>query len=305
MITNIGFGNYTGTETFVRDLALELSKMGCYPMIYAPRIDGPATELINAAIPVVSDLSKLPRKPHVIHGHHLIQTMQVAIHFPKVPCLFVCHDRTAWHDIPPFLENIKVYVAVDLNCLERLLNEYQISINKTQVIHNWVDTNRFKWSHQLALTPRKALIFSNYAGTDTHLQPIQKACDEINLSLDVIGHGVNRGTSQPEKNITGYDIVFAKAKCAIESIATGAATILCDTRGLGGMVTTKNVIRFKDWNFGMKLLNQPITVDRILKEISTYNANDAKCVTEYVRKNCTLQQSVEKFLQLYKKILVN
>lgn len=305
MITNIGLGNYTGTETFVRDLALELSKMGCYPMIYTPRADGPANELINADIPVVSDLSKLPRKPHVIHGHHLIQTLQAATHFSKVPCLFVCHDRTAWHDIPPFLENIKAYVAVDLNCLERLLNEYQIPIAKTQVIHNWVDTNRFKWSHQLSLVPRKALVFSNYAGNDTHLQPIQKACDAINLPLDVIGHGVNRGTSQPEQYINGYDIVFAKAKCAIESIATGAAIILCDTRGLGGMVTTKNVAQFKDWNFGMKLLNQPITVERILNEISTYNAFDAKNVTEYVRTNCTLQQSVKKFLQLYKQILVN
>ena len=38
-----------------------------------------------------------------------------------------------------------------------------------------------------------------------------------------------------------YDIVFAKARAAIEAMAVGAAVIVCDFDGVGPMVSTENV----------------------------------------------------------------
>ena len=45
--------------------------------------------------------------------------------------------------------------------------------------------------------------------------------------------------SRPLVTLTGdYDLVFAKARCALEAMAVGAAVVLCDTHGLGPMVTS-------------------------------------------------------------------
>lgn len=303
LITNLAMSGFSGTELVVRDLALGLKRLGHYPMIYAPTVGGVSTQIASADIPVVSELSLLPRIPDIIHGHHYLETLQAIVHFPQVPAIFVCHDRVAWHDIPPIHQNILAYVAVDQNCKERLHDEHHISEEKIQVIYNAVDMDRFKIHKPLSFKPQNALIFSNYATKNTHLEPIQKACAKLQLPLDVIGVGVNNSITNPETLIGNYDIIFAKARCAIESIAVGSAVILCDTRGLGEMVTSNNAENYLHWNFGMRLLKNPIKPRRIIKEIKRYNAIDAQKVTQFIRTESSLDKALENYISLYKKIL--
>jgi hypothetical protein len=304
LITNITLKARTGTETVVRDLSLGLREAGHYPMVYSPTLGDIACEIAAAGIPVVDNLRRVPREPDIIHGHHRFETIQALAHFSGACGIFVCHDRLSWHDAPPWYPRILRYVAVDLNCRERLSENRRIPDDRMRVIYNWADTKRFSIRSPLPVFPRRAVVFSNYAGTNTHLQPVQKACEELNIPLDVIGSGTGNSVARPEAIIGEYDLVFAKARCAIEAMASGAAVVLCDTRGLGSMVTSENIGELRPWNFGMRCLKFPLDPARIIQEIKRYyDPDDACAVSTYIRKHATLSQAIEQYVNLYYEVL--
>ena len=294
LIANVTLATRTGTETAARDLAVGLRAAGHEPIVYSRSLGDIANEIRARGIRVVSDLSSLSDAPDIVHGNHHVETMEALLHFPATVGVFVCHDRTAPWSAPPCLSRIRHYVAVDHRCLERLTGDYGIPQHLTRVIFNSVDTDRFVRRSFLQARlrprrrPRRALVFSNYAGPGTHLDAIEEACAALKIPLDVIGEGSGRGCARPEEMLTGYDLVFAKARCALEAMASGAAVVLCDTTGLGPMVTLSNVESLRYWNFGRRTLRDPLEPEQIIAHVNRYDAEDAVAVSEYVRKHASL-----------------
>jgi hypothetical protein len=304
LITNTSLSSYSGTETATRDLALGLQAAGHLPMVYSPMLGGIAEEIAAAGIPVVDRISALQDTPDIIHGNHHTETIQAFIHFPETRGVFVCHDRVAWHSAPPRIGRIRRYVAVDYNCRNRLTDDYRILPGFIRVIYNSVDTTRFQSrSTPLSEYPRRALVFSNYAGTHTHLEPIQDACSRLNIALDIVGSGSGNLCRQPEKILGQYDLIFAKARCALEAMSVGSSVVLIDRRGLGGLVSSENVQEFRQWNFGMRLLTKPLDPDLIVQEIQRYQAADAADVSCYIRQNADLCHGVSQYLSLYREVI--
>lgn len=304
LIANTSLYAYSGTETATRDLALGLQTAGHLPMVYSPLLGGIAEEIAAAGIPVVDKLHDLPDTPDIIHGNHHVETIQALIHFPETRGVFVCHDRVAWHSAPPRIGRIRRYAAVDYNCRDRLTDDYRILAGFIRVIYNTVDTTRFQSrSIPLSKYPRRALVFSNYAGTHTHLEPIQNACARLNIPLDIVGAGSGNLCCQPEKILGRYDLIFAKARCALEAMSVGSAVVLIDRRGLGGLVTTGNVEEFRRWNFGMRLLTKQLDPDLIIQEIQQYQASDAAGVSGYIRQNASIDHGVNQYLSLYREVM--
>src|SRR5207253_11139176 len=100
------------------------------------------------------------------------------------------------------------------------------------------DLARFARRRPLPPRPRRALIFSNRAHEYTFIPAVRSACRRRGLELDVGGAGVGRTVDNPETLLPNYDLVFAKARCALEAMAVGSAVILCDADGLGPLVTS-------------------------------------------------------------------
>lgn len=301
LITNAELKCRAGTELVVRDLSLGLLNEGHHPMVYSPHLGNVADEIAASGIPVVDNLDQLPRDPDIIHGHHNVETVEALLHFPKASGIYVCHDRTSWHDVIPMFPRIFRYVAVDLNCRERLL-ESQVPAEKIGLIHNWVDMERFHLRALLPSSPRRALVFSNYAGIGSHLEPIREACRDQNIPLDTIGMACGTAVESPEKFLGDYDLVFAKARCALEAMATGAAVVLCDTRGLGPMVTTSGVEKLRPWNFGMRCMTMPLDPALIIQEIKKYNPSDAMAVSGYIRQHADFSGAIDKYVRLYSEV---
>lgn len=302
LITSTYLSNYTGSELVVRDLALGFQALGHLPMVYSPKLGGVSSQIIAKNIPVVDRLAALPSTPDVIHGNHHLETLHAALLFPEAPVIFICHSRYAWESIPPLFDRISAFVAVDFYTRERLIQDYSIPHEKIEVIYNWVDMQRFQFNKPVNAEPKRALVFSSYAENDNKLNAIKLACQACNLTLDIVGFGVGTGVTNPETILGQYDVVFAKAKCALEALATGAAVIVCDKFGLGEMVTMQNVAEFRQWNFGIHLLNKPLTVENIVTEIKKYNAIDANEVTQFIRTRSNLNRSLHHYLQLYHKV---
>ena len=303
LLVNVTLGGRTGTETALRDLALGLSAAGHRPMVYAPELGEIAGEIRASGVPVFARLDELTEEPDVVHGNHHVQTVEALLRFRQARGLFVCHDRRAHIAAPPRLERILRYVAVDYNCRERLIDEYGIPEHLTRVIYNAVDTRRFVARPRLPDQPRRALVFSNYAGPGAYLDAVQRACALMGLPVDVIGSIAGSSAAAPEQILGAYDLVFAKARCALEAMAVGTAVVLADTPGLGPLVTSSEVAALRPWNFGARLLRAPLDPPAIVRQVQRYDAGDAAAVSGYIRAHAGLATAVEQYLQLYDEIM--
>jgi hypothetical protein len=303
LIVNVTLAGRTGTETALRDLVLGLKAAGQKPMVYSPELGEIADEIRASDIPVFSHLRHVPEEPDIVHGNHHVETVEALLQFRNARGLFVCHDRRAQTSAPPRMGRILRYVAVDYNCLERLILEYGIPEHLTRVIYNSVDTTRFLPRPPLPPHPQRALVYSNYAGPGTHLDAVQQACALLNLPVDVVGSVSGNSSSVPELVVGLYDLVFAKARCALEAMAVGAAVVLSDTPGLGPLVTSAEVADLRPWNFGARLLRDPLDPAGIARQVQRYDAADAAAVSQFIREQANLSSALERYLHVYEELM--
>ncbi|GAA3928914.1 hypothetical protein GO495_06430 [Chitinophaga oryziterrae] len=299
LITNIELGLRSGTVVYVFELAVELKKKGYNVEVYTHIIGDTGRELINNGINVTDNLHHLKNIPDIIHAHHNLLAIQALHRFKNTPVILFVHDRRYFYDIPIKSSRILKYIAVDYNCLERLLIEAKIPEKYTGVIYNWVNTDRFKLRTEFASRPSTALVFSNYAKEDNHYQVIVSACKQYGLALDVIGSGTGNYVKHPEEMLLKYDLVFAKAKAAMEALSTGAAVVLCDFRGLGEMVAPSNLNYLRKFNFGMKTLTRSFDEKLIIEEINKFNGDNNRLNAEWIREQASCPNVMEQLVQLY------
>jgi UDP-3-O-[3-hydroxymyristoyl] glucosamine N-acyltransferase len=303
LLTNATLATRTGTEIVTRDLALGLHERGHRACVFTPRPGRLADELTRRGVRVVDDPEAVPFHPDIIHGHHTIETSLACLRFPGAPAIFVCHDRLSWHDAPPRLESVRHFVAVDRNCLERLVVECLVPAEQTTLIPNAVDLGRFNPKRVLPGRPASALVFSNYATDGGRLESIRMACAAEGLTLEAAGSGVGHRWNDPERRLGDFDVVFAKGRCALEAMAAGCAVILSDRQGLGPMVRRRTVRDLREWNFGARCLQSTPDEPAIRREIAAYDAADAGEVSEFVRSHASLDLALRAYEGLYEAVV--
>lgn len=303
LIVNATLATLTGTETYVRDLALGLSRKGHTPIVYAPELGYIAEELRRHTIPVVDNLNSVGTVPDIIHGNHNTELITALLHFETVPSVFYCHSWIDWISAPPSHPRILAYVAVDETCRDRLVLENAVSPDRVHVQLQGTDLERFTPRQPLPQKPARALVFSNNANHWTHLNAVREACKRAGIELDVIGAGVSASAQNPESLLSNYDLVFAKARCALEALAVGAAVILCDFVGSGPMVTTTELDRLRRLNFGFRTLSENIDAELLLREIRRYDPKDAAEVSRQIRSTADLGLVIDDAVDLYREVI--
>jgi glycosyl transferase family 4 len=302
LITNCTLAGQSGTEMYVYDVALRLLARGHRPIVYSPQLGPVAQRLSAATVSVVTDLARVQEPPDIIHGHHSMETLQALLHFPAAPAIYVCHDWNGVHDMPPKLPRVRRFIAVDETVRDRLTIQEGIAAPHVEVIYNGVDLDRFQPRPPLPARPRKALAISNYLEPQ-QVEIIAAACRSRGIELDAIGAKLGGSHPHPESVLGQYDIVFAKARCAWESLAVGTAVIVCDTWGLGPLVTTAELASLRSANFGRRLLQRPLRADVIADELARYDASDAAEVSWQIRATASVEQTVDRLLQCYDEVI--
>lgn len=304
LITNRTLATRTGTELYVRDLAFALADRGHTPIVYTPQPGELAQEIRARTIAVTDDLLTIAGTPDIIHGHHGLETLAALLAFPGVPAIAVCHSWIGWSDAPVPFPRVLRYVAVDDTCADRLRFEHGIADERIRVVLNSVDLTRFKPRPPLPSRPKRALVFSNAAGPgQAHLPAIQKACAAAGIELETVGASAGKSLARPEEALGGFDLIFAKAKAALEAMSVGAAVILCDAVGAGPMVTTANLDQLRRINFGMRALTHPVTPEFLAGEIGRYDAADAAAVSRTVREAAGTDAMVDELCSLYAEVV--
>jgi hypothetical protein len=298
LITNIELWPPSGTVLYVRDLALELQRQDHVPVVFSSTGGSVAQELRDAGIEVTDDLGRLRETPDIIHGHHHAPTLVALRRWPTVPAIHVCHGHASWTDRTPIHPNIRRHFGVSRVCVARLLAD-GVPDSRAGLLLNFVDTARFSPRTPLPQRPRRALVFSNYAHEGSHLPAVLEACRQAGLELDVVGAGAGKIVTRPELLLPEYEIVFAKAKAAMEAMAVGTAVVLCDFSGLGPMVTSTQFDELRPLNFGFEALRDPLERELILREIARYDPEDAARVRDLLRSDAGLAPAVERLVAIY------
>ena len=298
LITNIQSWPPSGTVLYVRDLALELQRQGHTPVVFSSTEGGVAEELRDAGIAVTDRLGRLRETPDIIHGHHHAPTLVALRRWPSVPAIHVCHDHTSPNDRTPIHPNIRRHFGVSRVCVQRLVGD-GVPQSSADLLLNFVDMARFSPRTALPARPRRALVFSNYAHEGGHLPAVIEACRQAGLELDIAGAAVGRIVTRPERLLPRYEIVFAKAKAAMEAMAVGTAVILCDYGGVGPMVTSTRFDELRPLNFGFEALRDPLQPEPLLREIARYDPEDAARVRDLLRSSAGLVDAVESLVAIY------
>ncbi len=302
LFTNNTLHFRSGTEVYVRDVAASLLARGHVPLAYSTRLGDVARELARLGVPVSDDLGSFPQEPDIIHGQHHMDAMRALLHFPSTPGVFFCHGWRPWVEIPPDFPRIYRYVAVDEHCLQRTLEANGGQTDRSSVLLNFVDLDRFRPRPPLPQRPAKALIFSNTIQPE-NVERLLSACSRKGLEADLLGAVSGSWSDRPEELLGRYDLIFAKGRGALESMAVGAAVILCSEFGMGPMVRSGDFERWRVVNFGSPATPDPVTEEGVALQIDRYDPKDAALVSRRVREEADREVAVDRILEIYREAI--
>ncbi len=303
LFTNNTLAIRAGTELYIRDLAFELRARGHAPIAFSTILGDVADELRAGGVEVIDRFDRLTAQPDLIHAHHHIETMMALLRFPDTPAVAVCHGAAQWEETPIVFPRILRHVAVDDACLARLRATPGLPESSTRQIFNFVDMTRFPSRPPLPDVPRRAAVFNNEIAESNVLPAIRDACERRGLALDVFGAAAGRTLEEPGRALGAYDVVFGKARCALEGLAVGAAVVLCAASGLGPLVTTREFERLRRLNFGFRTLDHPVTPEAIGAQLDRYDAADAARVSARIRAEASLSRAADQWEALYAEVL--
>ncbi len=296
-----------GGALYVRDLAIGLRSRGHTPIIYAINLGAVARLIRDQTIPVVDNLEAVGAPPDVIHGHCHVETMTALLYFQGVPGVFTCHGWYLWLDAPPRFPRLLKYVAVDETARDRLILEHGIPEERVRMFCSFVDLERFTSRAPLPAQPSRALLISSHLNDRNFSGEVAGACHAHGVELDVIGPGSGRVSNRMEKIIEQYDIVFAKGRAALESLAVGAAVVPYTMGRVGEMVTSSDLDRLMTFNFGIRAMGEQLksgaVASRIRAELTKYDAEETARASSRIRRIAGRDIVIDANVELYREVI--
>jgi putative methionine-R-sulfoxide reductase with GAF domain len=297
LIATHRMGWRSGSETHTRDLASGLAARGHACAVYAPELrdDGDVNGLRATGIVVTDRLSGIPWKPDIIHGHHRWETVRACVRFPAAAAIQVCHDATNRRDLPAPSTFVRLHCGVDDFCRERVAADSRLPIDAIGLLPNAVDLAAFPARRvAAAYPPRNALIFHSGSDPEDGFGPVVAACADLGIDVQRVGPG--RFSQSPGDVLGSFDLVFAKARCALEAMACGCHVILVGHLGVGPTVTGANFAELRRRNFGRSLLREPLDKATVAERIRALAPDTTLEIHRLVRQSCgvdTLAQTAE------------
>lgn len=269
---------------------------------FSPRLGAVAEELREQGMAVAGRLEDLPFTPDIIHGHHHMEIMKVLLRCPSTPAILICHGSLPWEETPVVFPRILRYLGVDTRICRDLRQTEGIDPERVVFLPNFVDLERFLPRGPLPDRPRRAVLFSSTFERDK-LDLVRTACREAGLELDLLGKVGGSFCPHPERELGSYDLVFAKGRGVIESLAVGTAVVVMDFANLGPMVKSANFDRLRSLNFSLKVMDTDLTAENLVREIKRYDARDARAVQQRIRKEVGMERVVDQLMEIYQDVI--
>lgn len=204
---------------------------------------------------------------------HPDPTENVLKSFPHIPAVSIIHGTIEGER--PFLSNqIKKYVCVSQEVATFVRNEFNILEDKVTVVPNFIDLADYQYNPSISsglsflwaglickrtIRSLEAAINITARIRGAQLVVIGRQAMDVNFpNLPSIHYeGVRKITSE---FLSGFNLVFAVGRTALETIATGIVVYVLGQDGSDGLVTEGNFQKFALTNFSGRTLPNPYSV---------------------------------------------
>jgi hypothetical protein len=287
----------SGGQINARNWAFGFKARGHKVTVYTLEAGPLAEEVRSRGITVVTDPSLIADEPDVLFGFGIHDALALIARFPGAPLVQVSQQWSNWLHFPCPLPQVMLHVVVDDINAEMLVNEFGVPRDRIRVIYNAVDMALLPpRTRVLPPKPERALVFVKHHGP--YLDAVRTACGKRNIALEFLGHVIGTMHPNPLLRIVESDLVIGSGRTAIEGAVGGAAVLVADDRGLAGLLTSNNLERLRVNNFGHEVLTGPLDVETIGREIDAYDPADAAAVSQFMRKNASLDGQIEQLESL-------
>lgn len=173
---------------------------------------------------------------------------------------------------------------------------------QSHIIRNGIDTERFYPTKPINKSIKKVLSLAHSGELNHRLEII---FDKLNIDF-LYKEKINNTSFNVEDYINDVDLVITIGRGVYESMSCGRVVFCLDKRQYvgnnfigDGIVTDKNIDYFIQNNCSGRYTNKVFTLDDIIEELSKYDYRLGDFGRQYIKDNLTIEQSVDKYLQLY------
>ena len=215
LLSCLFFKTFTGSEMYVYELAKGLKKLNCDVTVLSdingplsklaqqqgikslPFSDAPGYKLGDGKWKLSTPQGWVQSQPNVmykisevnfdiIHTQHLPVTNQMCQMYPNIDKISTIHSEVIELENPVINETIKKYICIRPEIQNHIINKFEIEKEKTEVIYNPIDTNRFNTNNT---TDNNYVLFVgtlDYLRENT-IKDLVEYSKEINKELWLVG----------------------------------------------------------------------------------------------------------------------
>lgn len=258
-----------GIESYSTTVGDHLQRAGHDVVIYSSE-DGFTGELARGlGLRVAIGEKSLPDDIDVVLSQDGAAALDLLDFRPRVPQIFCWHSDLFDLHLPPQLEQVTARIVTLWGGARRKAEAIAVSPPIVELSHP-IDLDRFKPRTPLRANPR-AVALGNYL-TGERMRILERACESAGIELEQWGsHSENGVTDRPEEVLNSADIVFAKAKAAIEAMACGRAVFVFDAFGSDGWITPDRYALLEASCFAGTTGTQPVDEQSIAAALAHYD----------------------------------
>ncbi len=266
LLTNWHYSMMGGAQTWVYTVAKFLKEIGHEPLVWSDGL-GILAEQSAAFARCSTNLADLGPWD-VVWGSHQI-TGRVPPTAPRCQIVHATQNQDQEAPVP----GLDGYFAVSDEVAEFLDG---MGFPCAGVIHQPIDTARFKSTRPLRAWPPRVLYFGNYQ----HWVPMAAdACRRLDVPYAVVGGPKDDEGRRwdVEVALNQADLVLGQTRCVLEAMSCERNAIVCSGwdpalgYGLDGFLTPDTYLRFRATNLTGNVTGNVPTVEGLMGEIRRYD----------------------------------
>lgn len=289
-----------GSETYVVTAADHLQRLGHDVWLHALDHGRGSDHARSLGLRVVAGDHELPPQLDALIVQDSVIAPLLALEYPRTPQVFVAHSDIFDLQLPLQLPGMTAAVVTLYDRVDRRIRALATG-HRIVRLSQPIDVERFKPRSVLPPRARTALTFGNYVH-GTRLGLLERACARSGIELRHVGGYGPRLTSDPAGALNEVDVVFGKARAALEAMACGRAVYVYDHNGAEGWVTDANRALLAADNLGGQ--SQPIELDedRLVADLGRYDAASGLANRDHVIAHNSATKHVTALVELLREV---
>ena len=237
-LTNHALDNYAGSELWTSDVAKFMVGQGIPVLAYSSVLGNVSDAMIAAGVRATSSIEDvIDFAPTILHVNHFRAAEELIGRLNgSAAVINMIHGLLPRPGMPGYA-GVDCYACASIASKAKTHRLTGVPWDAIELHPNFFDEERFRAVRNPGHSG-KALLFSSKTPPD-HRERLRRILAPLGFFLDHIGYGA-QSTSEPEKLLPRYEVVFATGRSAIEAVASGCRVILWDCGIVGPIVVSAN-----------------------------------------------------------------